>query len=120
MPDPADLATALEIETLAGVKPTASQKLRETAALIAKADTLRAYRRLFLDPRTGELKPDAVKVLADLGHAAGLGKAYGYGADAAQLNAREGKRALLLHLFARLGRGKLHRIAQRMRDKTNG
>lgn len=120
MADVAEQALALEIDTIAGAKPTPSERMRHIAAMAAKADTLRAYRRTFLDPETGELHHDARLVLEDLATAAGLGKAFGYGGGIEELNAREGKRALLLHLFARLGRQKLRRLAQKMREKTDG
>jgi hypothetical protein len=115
--DPLQSARSLEVETIARRKPSPAERARQAAAMLTSAKTLGAYRRVFL--RDGELTPDAMLVLEDLAGAAGLGKAFGYGAGADELNAREGKRALLLHLFARLGRHKLQRLAQRMREKSD-
>lgn len=83
------------------------------ARIILRAKTVRAYRRLFL--KDGQLSPEAVLVLADLSRAAGMGKAVS-GANGEELNFREGRRTMMLHLFARLDAQSLEKLAQRIRE----
>ncbi len=88
---------------------------RAATALLLRAKTIRAYRKVFL--RDGQLTPEAAIVLQDLGLAAGMGKVRP-GASAEELNFREGRRAIVLHLFARLDAQTLDRLAQLIREAT--
>lgn len=99
---------------MAARRPTAMERVRTGVAQMRDARTFRAYRRLLLDER-GVLTSDAALVLADLAKAAGLGKVRP-GASAEELNFREGRRAVLLHIFARIDRANLERLARRMRE----
>lgn len=94
-------------------RPT--ERMRAAARMVLQARTVRAYRKLFL--KDGELTRDAVLVLADLGRAAGMGKVLANGTSE-ELNFREGRRAIVLHLFARLDAQTLDKLAQRIREAT--
>lgn len=111
------MAPDREVELLARKQGTLRERARRKLTLVAKARTMRAYRRLFLDA-DGELTHAAALVLADLAAAAQLGVVRP-GADAAELNFREGRRAMVLHLFARFDRANLERLARKMREAAH-
>lgn len=98
-----------------GRRRSIAGRTKAAAALLLRARTVRAYRKVFL--RDGKLTPEAAIVLHDLGLAAGMGKAVP-GGTAEELNFREGRRAVVLHLFARLDAQTLDRLAQLIREAT--
>lgn len=76
----------------------------------------RAYRALFFDG-DGNLKPEALTVLKDLGRVANFGKV-DPGASDTELRMNEGRRHLLLHIFDRfeMDAARLARLAQKLKE----
>lgn len=109
-------ASDFEIEALSLRKPSLTERTR--ALLVAARDlkTQRAYRRLFL--HDGKLTRDGALVLADLAKAAALGKVRP-GASGEELNFREGRRALFLHITAKFDARNVALLANRMREMSN-
>ncbi len=62
---------------------------------------MRSYRALFLDA-DGNLKPEAVDVIADMSAVATIGVADQAGTSEAVLRDRAGRRTMTLHVIARM------------------
>lgn len=95
-------------------------RLMRLRVLSGQFRTLRAYRDLFLD-EDGELKPDAVQVIADLAGVARLGIADRAVMSDAELREYAGRRAIVLHMLARLDQSgvKMRDLARKMREAEN-
>ena len=107
------MAADREVDMLAAQARRPLSKLQAKARLLLQARTVRAYRSVFLS--NGKLSADGALVLADLTRASGLGKVRP-GASGEELNFREGRRAMLLHMFAKLDADTLERLASRIRE----
>lgn len=102
---------AREIEAMAARRMTPEERMRALIANLTEQRVLKAYRRLFVTG--GGTVDDGALVLADLAKAAGLGKVKP-DAGGELLTFREGKRGMLLHVFARLDRKALEQASRRI------
>lgn len=98
------------------------QQLRKRSLLarmraIVERDRVLAYKRLFLDP-DGELSADAMAVIADLGRVARVGIVDGPQMSDTELRTMAGRRAMVLHILARLDLSgeKMKRLATVIRE----
>lgn len=105
-----------ELDLMQRRRPSVTERIRALAGALFEAKTLRAYRRLFLVPNGETLSADGAIVLADLARAAGLGKVLRGQPTAFDLAEREGRRAELLHVLAKLDRANLDRAAKRLSE----
>lgn len=85
-------------------------RLARRIRIVDEWDKVRAYRKLFLG-EDGQLKPEAVKVLADIGAVARIGMVERPGASDAELREFAGRRQLALHVL-----GRMDQSGVRMRD----
>jgi hypothetical protein len=114
-----DEITGLEaIEARA--RTTLAHQARKFAKLIFDRNTHIAYRRMFLDEH-GELRPEAVRVIADLAAHALIGVPDGVRTSDADLRDRAGRRTLFLHLMRRLDVSgvEMRKIALKLREGPN-
>lgn len=101
-----------ELELLSPRRQGLAERTRQLLAAVFEVKTLRAYKAVFLD-KDGALTPDGERVLADMAKAAGIGKVR-RDATGDELQFREGRRAVLLHVLARLDGANLARAARRL------
>lgn len=108
--------TALEVEAKAEAAARARGRLR----LIGRQNRMLAYRALFIGA-DGELKAEAIDVIADLAAVARLGFADDASMTDAQLRDRAARRAIVLHLISRidLNGNQLAKIRQQIRDNDH-
>lgn len=107
------MALDREVQMIAADRRRPVERVRAAARLVLQARTIKAYRRLFL--KGGKLTPDGALVLEDLARAAGMGKVRA-GGTSEEMNFREGRRAIVLHAFARMDAATLEKLAQRIRE----
>ena len=107
-------AMAARAEREARSKVEQARKLFEK--LLWKDRVIRSYRKLFLDA-DGNLKPEAVDVIADMSAVAAIGVADQAGTSDAVLRDRVGRRTMALHVIARmdLGGAQLSDLAAKLR-----
>lgn len=115
------MALEHEIEALAA---QAEQKRRNRVLALLKWRWRRrvvlAYRKIFVGP-DGNLTPDAIVVLADIGNTARLGVADPVAASDGALRERVGRRSLALHIIARmdLDGAALREVSNKLRELGN-
>ncbi len=113
-----------EIDVLGARQDMAQQAMMRRAArrmkLIVLFNTVRAYRALFLDEQ-GEIRPEAVTVIGDLATKGRLGVVDDPGSSDGALREYAGRRAIVLHLLARLDLSgmRLRDLARKMREAEN-
>jgi hypothetical protein len=122
------MAADLEIDALAAVADRVAGEARtRRARLLAvlkrssrKADTIRSYRRLFLDDG-GAMTPAAIAVFGDIATIAQLGRFDPGGISDADMRERNGARKLALHILSQLDLdgSRLRKLAKTMRE-TDG
>lgn len=110
------MAADREVQALAEGRTPAQEAKRQWRALVSQRRVMRAYQQLFL--RNGELTEAGAVVLADLARAASLGKVRP-GGTAEEMNFREGRRAVFLHVSQKLDVRALERLAKRMRETSS-
>lgn len=116
------MAADLEIEAFAARADDArTRTLAERWKRVAKRNAIMAYRRLFLDAE-GNMKPDAVAVIADIAALAQLGRVLPPYATEGELRAFEGRRSMALHILGRmdLDGSRLRDLAKKMREEDHG
>lgn len=106
------MAARHELEADAAARRGVSTKLLQRSA---DHELRSAYRRLFLG-RDGKLTRNAELVLGDLARLAGLGKVSPDAPDSF-LQFREGKRAIVLHAFAKMDPDTLATLTDKMREE---
>ncbi len=100
------MALSDEIEAIgARAEREARSKVEQARKLVAKwlwkDRVVRSYQKLFLDA-AGNLKPEAIDVIADLSAVAQIGVADQAGMSEAVLRDRAGRRTMALHVIARM------------------
>ena len=108
-----------EIEAMAAQAERDARKLKRR--LLGRRSVAMAYRRLFLDPVAGDIKPEAIEVIADFSSVALLGVADIPAMPDDQLRDRAGRRALALHILARidLDGSALRDLASKLRENDH-
>lgn len=112
------MAADLEIDAMASRAEQVQQRvLAERWRRVRQRETIMAYRRLFLDG-DGNLKPDAVAVIADFSAVAQLGRAVPPHATEGEMRSHEGRRAIALHILGRmdLDGSRLRDLARKLRE----
>ena len=113
-----------EVDALGVMQETAEQRRMRRYArrmrLLFEFSTVRAYRALLLD-ETGALRPEAVRVLADIGAKARLGVVDDPTLSDGALREFAGRRAIALHVLARADQSgvKLRDLARKLREVEN-
>ena len=122
------MAADLEVEALASqVDQLAARaekqrlvNLFKRRRAVARSNTIRDYRRLFLDD-DGALSIAAIAVIADITEVAQMGRYDPGNVSDGEMRERNGKRALALHILSQidLDGSALRRLAKTMRETAS-
>lgn len=105
-----------EFAFMAAEAATATRGVQVLRRIRRSMNVYSAYHRLFVG-EDGQLRPDAMLVIADIVRVAGLGAIVPNQSDA-QLREREGRRMIGLHILARidLSGEQMRQLAQQERE----